>query len=117
MKRALALAVLLAACGAEEPGAMTNGAAPPKPGQPDNRIDCLLAGMARAERVCSMEYSQSPDGPVVLLRRPDGGFRRLLRTPERPFYVAADGAEQPVVIQTRDGVTRIQIGGDQFDLR
>lgn len=116
MTRALTFFLLLAACGAEEPGAMTNGAAAPGEGEPDRRIRCRVDGATAFERVCSAEWSDGPDGRILILRKPDGGFRRLLRRPQYPFYVAADGAERANVLQLRHGVTEISIGGDRFRL-
>ncbi|HYN46274.1 MAG TPA: hypothetical protein VES64_06250, partial [Allosphingosinicella sp.] len=68
------------------------------------------------ERVCSAEWTDGPDGRIVTLRKPDGGFRRLLATGDRRHYIAADGAEQANVLQLRHGVTEISIGGDVFRL-
>ena len=117
MKRALALALLLAACSREEPGAMTNGAAASPPDEPDRRIQCRLRDMEPADQYCSVTERRTSLGPVLVLRRPDGGFRRLLWVGGDLTYVAADGAEQPQILHLRHGITLIQIGGDVYYFR
>ncbi|HEY5711880.1 MAG TPA: hypothetical protein VIT38_08300, partial [Allosphingosinicella sp.] len=66
----LLVLLLLAACGrGGEPETMTNGAAPPAPGEPDNRIECQAQGSASFERACSVESADSPRGRVLTLRK------------------------------------------------
>ena len=114
MRCTLCLALLLAACGPEQPMTMTNGAAAPAPGTTDRRIRCVLRDMTPAEQSCSVEEAVGPSGTVMILRRPDGGFRRLLRTRTAPYFVAADGAEQPNVVSIPDGRTAVHLGGDVY---
>jgi hypothetical protein len=113
----LLVLLLLAACGrGGEPETMTNGAAPPAPGEPDNRIECQAQGSASFERACSVESADSPRGRVLTLRKADGGFRRLLRTDDGRGVVAADGAEAAHVTLMQDGRIEVEIGGDRFRL-
>jgi hypothetical protein len=109
--------LLLAACGrGEEPGQMTNGAAPPPPGEPDNRIECRIGAATEFERFCRVERSESPRGPILTLRKADGGFRRLLQTDDGRGVVAFDGAEAAHVTLLQDGRIEVEIGGDRFRL-
>jgi len=105
-------AALLAACGSEPPGEMTNGAAAPAPGEPDNRIECMTGSAAAFERTCSVDIDADPRGAVFTLRKADGGFRRLLQTPDG--FAAADGAEPAHVTRLQDGRIDVEIGGDRF---
>ncbi|KQX19259.1 MULTISPECIES: hypothetical protein [unclassified Sphingomonas] len=78
----LAFVLLLAACGSADdaiPGS-----------QP---IDCRLADAKAFERICTVERIDSPEGPVLVARAPDGGFRRLLIVKDGRGVIAADGAE------------------------
>jgi hypothetical protein len=84
--RGLALLLLLAACGS--PPAADSGIA--------CRPDCTV------ERA----------GDLVIVRKADGGFRRLRLT--REGIVAADGAERAEAVRLRDGSTEVTIGGDRF---
>lgn len=109
----LPAALLVAACGGAPPGDTTNGAAAPEPGEPDNRIACRVGGAARFERVCAVETADSAAGRVLVIRKPDGGFRRLLAT-GRGGVAAADGAERVEAVRMSDGRTEVSIGGDRF---
>jgi len=115
MRFALPLSLLLAACGAEPPGEMTNGAAAPAPGEPDPRIECRLGAATAFERLCSVEVAEEGERRVLTVRKPDGGFRRLVMAGGGQV-AAADGAEQPRSSQMSDGRTEVSIGGDIFRL-
>jgi hypothetical protein len=83
----LALVLLLAACGASDDA--IPGTRP---------VDCRLADAKAFERICTVERIDSPDGPVLVARAPDGGFRRLLIVKDGRGVIAADGAE-PVEVR------------------
>ncbi|MGQ0559582.1 MAG: hypothetical protein ACT4OE_08370 [Sphingosinicella sp.] len=74
----------------------------------DDRIDCRLAGSSGFERVCTVER----DGRDITVRRPDGGFRRLIVA--GVLVAAADGAEQAEARRHADGTVEVAIGGDVF---
>lgn len=116
MRSAFAFALLLAACTAEDPGATSNGAAAPAPGEPDNRIDCRPEGAAAFARACSVERFDSAEGRLLTIRKPDGGFRRLRVTTDGSGVVAADGAERARVTILDGGRIDVEIGGDRFRL-
>ncbi len=82
----------------------------------DSRIDCQVAGAAAFEPVCTVEQFQASRGRTLTIRKPDGGFRRLLVTTDGRGVVAADGAEKALVTRTDDGLIEVSIGGDRFRL-
>lgn len=89
---ALLLLLGLAACGRGGGGAP----APAKvPGA--TVIGCALARGAALAPDCTVERSDTPAGVALVLRQPDGGFRRLLVTADGRGVVAADGAERATV--------------------
>lgn len=110
--------LMLAACGESErgnaPGAVAtaNTAAAVE----DNRIECLLRGGEQFERFCTIDREQGPAGRILVLRKPDGGFRRLLVATDGRGVVAADGAEPAIVSILRDSRIEVAIGGDRFRL-
>lgn len=109
--------LLLAACGSGTPVAQdSNGAAAPPPGEPDNRIECRVAGAAAFERACTVESAGGPNGRVLTIHKVDGGFRRLLVTSDGHGVVAADGAEPARVVLLPDHRIEVAIGGDRFRL-
>ena len=110
-----ALPVFLASCGgAPEEGAGNNvSAAAPAP---DDRIDCQIEGSLSFEHNCIVETSEGADGPLLTIRKPDGGFRRLQVTSDGRGVIAADGAEMAVVTMLRDDRIEVAIGADRFRL-
>lgn len=117
MRTALAIALLpLAGCGGAEPGAAADGAAAPAPGEPDNRIECRVAGAPSFARACSIETARSPEGLLLTIRKADGGFRRLLVARDERGLIAADGAEPADVALLADGRIEVSLGGDLFRL-
>ena len=108
--------LLLAACNEAPPGEMTNGAAAPAPGEPDNRIECRTGDTTDFDRVCTMDSADSPEGRILTIRRADGGFRRLRVTTDGRGVVAADGAERVRVTILEGGRIEAEIGGYRFRL-
>jgi hypothetical protein len=117
MRRMLPALLLLAACGgpADPPAHPTNGAAAPRAGEPDNRIECRAAGAPAYERACTVESADSARGRMLTLRKADGGFRRLLVGSDGRLS-AADGAEPARVTPRGAAGTEVEIGGDRFRL-
>ena len=108
MRILLALALLLpSACG--EGGDRAAIAA-------DDRIDCRIGAALEYEHFCRIEQSAGERGRALTIRKPDGGFRRLLVADDGRGVVAADGAEQATVTIIDDGRIEVAIGGDSFRL-
>lgn len=96
--------ILLAACGG-------------KGGKPAGEaIDCRLPGASAFENVCTMEKLASPDGTVLILRRPDGGFHRLLIVGDGRGVIAADGAEPVEVSPSEEGSIDVEVGSGTYRL-
>ena len=115
MKRGLFLGTLmLVACGqADRNDASLVGA---DEALDDGRVECRIRGAAQFERFCTIDREQRPQGQVLVLRKPDGGFRRLLVATDGRGVVAADGAEPAAVTLLPDNRIEVAIGGDRFRL-
>lgn len=114
----LALLPLLAACNAppSENAAFTRAIAEANAqAEDDGRILCAGSGSDFA-RTCTVDRTQSKDGLILTVRRPDGGFHRLLAVKDGRGLVAADGAEAAKVTIVGDGQIEVAIGGDRFRL-
>lgn len=81
-------ALLLTGCGSATDG-------PIEGSQP---IDCRLTDKPGFAKLCTIERMDSPEGPVLVARAPDGGFRRFLIVKDGRGVIAADGAE-PVEVR------------------
>lgn len=97
MRRALLLVLVLPAC------ADSSGPA---------RIECRTSEDAAFERVCLLERRADGQDGAMIVRRPDGGFRRLVHT--GAAVDAADGAEQPRVTRLGDGRLEVDFGADAY---
>ena len=98
----------LAACG---PAGSADQAASAE----DNRIDCRIGNADQFERYCTYEYAEGQPG-LLVVRKPDGGFRRLRVTGDGRGVVAADGAEPARVTIIADDRIEVAIGEDVFRL-
>ena len=82
----------------------------------DGKINCRIGAATSFARVCTIERVQGQAGTILIIRKPDGGFRRLLVTTDGRGVVAADGAEPARVTVTGDGRIDVSVGGDHFRL-
>ena len=80
-----------------------------------NRIDCRFPGADQFERSCTFERDAG-DPAVLVIRKPDGGFRRLRVVSDGRGVVAADGAEPARVTILADNRIEVAIGNDRFRL-
>lgn len=101
MRRLAALLPLLSACGGP-PGAT---AATP--------VECALDGAAGFEPLCTLERPPGRAGQIVV-RGPNGGFRRLVVTHDGRGVAAADGAEPAKVTIVGKGLIEVSVGADRY---
>lgn len=102
---ALAL-VVLAAC--------NRAGTSPIADQPGDSIECALAGAAGFKRECTVERVRGTGAGVLVIRHPDGGFRRLLESGDGSFETA-DGAQRAVVTPG-PGYAGVAVGQDRYRL-
>ena len=93
---ALALALVLAACSRE------GGA--PKVAEGSEHIACALGEGAAFAEACAVERATQDGRPVLVVRHPDGGFRRFVVEPDG--LALADGA----------GVAKVSVSGSLMDV-
>ena len=67
-------------------------------------------------RDCTVERTESAEGLILTVRRPDNGFHRLLVVKDGRGVIAADGAESAKVSVIGDGRIEVAIGGDRYRL-
>jgi len=99
--------LLLAAC--------SQGASEPPAAHPDDLIECAVAGAASFARDCAVERGQVDGAPILIIRHPDGGFRRFEITADGTGVVAADGAQAAQVALLDDGI-EVTVGTDRYRL-
>jgi outer membrane lipoprotein SlyB len=99
--------LMLASCGGG------NGSVEPVTG--GLRIACAV-GSGAFEQACFVDRAETPEGLVLTLRKPDGGFQRLRVTEDGSGVVAADGAEPAVVTLHGPEEIEVAIGGTRYRL-
>ena len=104
----LTVLLLLTACGQADPAGQAAAE--------DHRIECRIANSLQFDRFCTIEHGESDAGRTLVVRKPDGGFRRLLVARDGRGVVAADGAERAQVTIIADDRIEVAIGGDTFRL-
>jgi len=98
-----ASALLLAAC--------SPGGAAPEPVDESDLIACAIGGAGSFARECVVERSRGDEGQVLVVRHPDGGFRRFVASGGE--VAPADGAE-PATLAPRDDGVEVAVGGDRY---
>jgi len=85
-------------------------------GGDDDRIVCALGDETEFTVQCDAERVQNGDRRELVLRHPDGGFRRFEIVTDGRGLVAADGSEEALVTPLTDGRIEISVGGDRYRL-
>ncbi|MBA1375652.1 hypothetical protein [Sphingomonas ursincola] len=101
-----ALAVLAGCSGETQPD--------PVAGADDSRVACALGSDTEFAQKCDVERVQNGDRRELVLRHPDGGFRRFEIVTDGRGLIAADGAEQAVVTPLADGRIQLSVGDDRY---
>lgn len=99
--------VVLAGCSSEErSGALAEA--------DDSRVACALGSDTEFAAKCDVERVQNGDRRELVLRHPDGGFRRFEIVTDGRGLIAADGAEEAVVTPLADGRIQLSVGDDRY---
>ncbi len=78
-------------------------------------VECALSGAAGFSADCTIERQEIEGQRLLIVRHPDGGFRRFeLGVPGRGI-VTADGVEQAAV-ERGDGLIEVRVGSDRYRL-
>ena len=101
-------ALALVACDPGPPGEAGEAAT----AQEGDRVECRIGGAAAFERSCRLDRV----GDDLILRKPDGGFRRLQVVTDGRGVIAADGAERARVTIVAGDAILVEIGDDAFRL-
>ncbi len=76
------------------------------PEEPTERIACAVGGTVEFTEDCGLERTMVEGAQVLIVRHPDGGFRRLEVSTDGKALGAADGAE----------VTQSALKGDRWEV-
>lgn len=85
----------------------------PRADDADNAIVCSLNGSGNFESVCRVERSLAGDTLYLIVRHPDGAFRRFEVLKDGRGLAVADGAE-PAELNLKDGHLEVAVGLDRY---
>ena len=107
---ATATSLTLAACGDGAPASGVEGFAEA------DRIECALAGSTKFERVCATETMPGEKGKMLVVRHPDGGFRRFNILTDGRGLAPADGFDETGIKILGGGIIEVNSGDDIYRL-
>lgn len=100
-----ALALFLAAC--------SSGSEPPPVAAGSEHIACAVGGSAELKPVCSVERAEAGGKLTLVVRHPDGAFRRFDVMTDGSGLAVADGAEKAVT-RLDSGKLDVTVGADHY---
>ncbi|MEO9469262.1 hypothetical protein [Parasphingorhabdus sp.] len=80
----------------------------------DGRIECAINGSVSFSRNCETERLEGEDGVTLIVRHPDGGFRRFRVLTDGRGLEAADGSEPANISILEDNKIQVSIGPDTY---
>ena len=91
------------------------GCSGPAPGVAEaaKHIPCALAGAAEFSSTCTVESQIVPGGTILVIRHPNGGFRRF--EIEGDLVRTADGVD-PAVVTVLPDATEVAVETDRYRL-
>ncbi|MCB2066276.1 MAG: hypothetical protein KDE15_06515 [Erythrobacter sp.] len=78
-------------------------------------IECAINGAAGFSPDCTMERHEVDGRSELIVRHPDGAFRRFWLGVEGRGLITADGAEQAEVT-SHGGYVEVRVGADRYHL-
>jgi hypothetical protein len=113
----LALAIGLSACGGNSAEDLKNAESDADEAAAlDGKVECALAGSADFERTCTTEQIAGADGIILVIRHPDGGFRRFDILTDGRGLAPADGFDETKISLRSDGMIEVSSGDDKYRL-
>jgi hypothetical protein len=82
----------------------------------DGKIECALAGSVSFERTCTTEQIAGSDGKILVIRHPDGGFRRFDILTDGRGLAPADGFDETKISLLSGGMIEVSSGDDKYRL-
>lgn len=112
---ACAAALLVSACGQSDGGeANGSGGSETAHGIDGSIISCAVNGNSEFSDDCQAERLVADHGITLIVRHPDGGFRRFNILTDGHGLEAADGAEKAEVEIVDDSKILVSVGSDKY---
>lgn len=80
----------------------------------DGKIECAINGDSDFTRGCFTERLSGEGGVTMIIRHPDGGFRRFNVLTDGHGLEAADGFDKAKISIVEDGKILVSVGPDKY---
>lgn len=80
------------------------------------KIECALSGSSLFERTCTTEQIPGSEGYILVIRHPDGGFRRFDILTDGRGLSPADGFDETRINLIEEGMIEVTSGDDKYRL-
>lgn len=111
----VALALIVSACGRPDNEVLAEAEERAAAQAPDDgKIECAVNGDSEYTRGCETERLSGEDGVTMVVRHPDGGFRRFRVLTDGRGLEAADGAETAKISIVENDKILVTIGPDKY---
>lgn len=80
----------------------------------DGRIECAINGDSSFSNGCQTERLSGEAGVTLIVRHPDGGFRRFNILTDGRGLEAADGSEQAKIEIVENDKILVSVGSDKY---
>lgn len=117
-KKVLATLLLaaLAGCGGDNTSSPQSEVDDTRQAEADGKVECALAGSADFERTCSTEQVTTNGATMLVIRHPDGGFRRFNVLTDGRGVAAADGFDETRINLIEGSMIELSSGDDKYRL-
>lgn len=82
----------------------------------DGKVECALAGSENFARSCTTEQIAAADGKILVIRHPDGGFRRFNILTDGRGLAPADGFDETRIRLLDTNMIELTSGDDKYRL-
>lgn len=110
------LLAMLAGCGSGSNSPAQNQGDIADKGAADGKVECALASAVRFERVCSTEQISANGVIMLIIRHPDGGFRRFNILSDGRGLEPADGFDETRIRVLENSMIELTSGDDKYRL-
>lgn len=112
------MCLVLSACGSDpEADLLAAEGETAKEAALQGKVECALAGSADFSRSCTTERVSGAEGQMLVVRHPDGGFRRFKILTDGRGLLPADGIDPDFKIKVlANGMIEVRSGDDTYRL-
>lgn len=110
-----AVILLVTACGKPDNGRLAEAEdSAATQAADDGRIECAINGDSDFSSGCQTERLSGENGVTLIVRHPDGGFRRFNVLTDGRGLEAADGSEKARIEIVEDDKILVSVGSDKY---